>query len=407
MSKTIAANFSFFQSLVGFKNVDANSAPSKSSNLQVSISQASNQIVQNVDATKSGAKTEALYGWILHPVVDILFCCGGLVWLFFLAQFFGFEPAHMSKSVQMLMALASLGYIALAETHVMATLERVYKKDNFEKFAPYTKWAAAGCALLAVLGVFFPTLVPIYLKVYLLFVAQHFTAQTFGLTLLYCAKRNYFFSTREKFALSSLLQSTMCVAMLRQLTYRDYSVGSLLGFNLPDWSGMPEIFCQLAFAVVAVSAVSLLCVILRKWHANKQAFPVPAALVLFTGVAVFLVDNKISQYLWLYVPAFFHGSQYIAISLGLHIKEKGLPEGMSARQIGELITEPVALRYLGMLLVAALCFFQVLPFVAGLFGLNAVAVAASTFAAIHFHHFLTDSAIWKLRDPDVRKLLVA
>jgi hypothetical protein len=122
---------------------------------------------------------------------------------------------------------------------------------------------------------------------------------------------------------------------------------------------------------------------------------------------VFLVDNKVSQYLWLYVPAFFHGSQYIAISLGLHIKEKGLPEGMSASQIGELITEPVALRYLGTLLLAGLCFFQLIPFIAGFLGLNAIAVAASTFAAIHFHHFLTDAAIWKLSDPEVRKLLVA
>lgn len=347
------------------------------------------------------------YAWILHPVLDLLFCCGGFVWIFFLLHYFGFGAESISKPVQIMLSLAGLGAIGLSETHVMATLERVYKVDKREKFGAQTKIAAFACALLALTGSFFPVLVPTFLKIYLLFVAQHFTAQTFGLTLLYCIKRGYYLKDKEKLVLSTLLQSTMWVGVLRQLTFKEWSGTELLGFKLPFWEALPEVFCHIAEFAVLASAIGLVFVLARKWILEQKMIPAPALFMIITGVFVFLAGKDISQTLWIYVPAFYHGSQYIAISLALYLKEKGLPEGVSMDQIGSLVTEPVALRYLTLLLVCALAFFQVLPILVGFLGINAAAFAASSFAAIHFHHFITDRAVWKLRDPEIKRLLVA
>ena len=356
---------------------------------------------------KSEPVSDNAYGWILHPVLDLLFCCGGIVWIFFVLHYFGFGADSISKPAQVMIALASLGAIGLSETHVMGTIARAYKGENFEKYAPQTKIAAVACIILAIIGCIYPVLVPVLLKIYLLFVAQHFTAQTFGLTMLYCAKRKYYLNTLEKRVLATLMQSTMCVAVLRQLTFREWSGENLLGFALPFWGALPEWICHAAEFVVVGAAVALLIVITNKWKTQKKIIPLPAAMIIITGVSIFLAGKNVSQTLWIYVPALFHGSQYICISLALHLKEKGLPEGVPPSQISSLITEPVALRYLGMLLIGALVFFQLLPFLAGQIGLNSAAFAASTFAAIHFHHFITDRAIWKLRDPETRRLLVS
>ena len=348
------------------------------------------------------------YEWILHPVLDLLFCCGGAVWIFYAIHFLAFGPESTAKPVQIMLALSALGAIGLSETHVVATLQRIYcKRDQRRKFAPYTVWAAVGCALVGLAGCFFEQLVPVFLKVYLLFVAQHFTAQTYGLALLYCAKRAYVLKAWEKRILGALMQSTMLAAVLRQLTFRDWGDANLFGYQLPFWGPLPAWICQAADTCVGICALAMVMVVGRKWQACGRFMPLPAVLLTVTGVVIFIVGKHINSTLWIYVPAFFHGSQYIAVSLAFYLKEKGLPAGISAREIATQVTEPVAIRYLTLLFVCAVCFFHGLPFAAHLIGLKATTIAASTFAAIHFHHFLADRAIWKLRDSDVRKLLIA
>lgn len=347
------------------------------------------------------------YKWILHPALDLTFSCGGLVWFLFILHFFGFGAGSAAKEVQIMVSLAGLGAVALGESHLFATIHRVYTSRTCRGFAPRSSIAALACVILAILGFFVPQLPAIYLKVYLLFVSQHFLAQAYGLSLLYCAKWGYALSKHEKTALSFLMQSAIWLAVVRQLSLDSWIPVDLLSVKLPVWKLLPEWVALASEGIVWLALSYFGALILRRWALEKRCLPLPAIFMIFSGLAIFMVPSKYSQVLWIYVPAFFHASQYIVISLALHLKERGFPEGINSEQIAYLVSEGPSIRYLCFLLFLGLGFFQLLPVVAAALGFNSIVFAASTFACIHFHHFITDSAIWKMRDPETRRLLLS
>src|SRR5262245_59495387 len=76
------------------------------------------------------------FGWILHPAIDLLFCCGGLVWLLFAFHYFFVAPSHNETLVSALSLLVILGTHVLSETHTSATLFRAYRtRETRERYA--------------------------------------------------------------------------------------------------------------------------------------------------------------------------------------------------------------------------------------------------------------------------------
>ena len=174
--------------------------------------------------------------WIISPVIDLLFCCGGIVWLFFILNISTNFPHGPSALVQTMALFALVGTHALSEPHVAATLHRMYTSGRTE-----TQFKFSACiaplvlATVGLLGLYLPGVTPILTKVYLLWVVQHFTAQTYGFALLYCYRAGYKITVLEKQTLSALLSSTAVFAMLRQLTYHEWSANGFLAQKLPVW----------------------------------------------------------------------------------------------------------------------------------------------------------------------------
>src|SRR6185295_9892019 len=123
----------------------------------------------------------APYGWILSPAIDLLFSCGGLVWLFFGLHHFIVGSHSRDFVAQALVVIVILATHLLSETHNIATLQRIYQDEDKTKFAYFKTKLVAICGTLAILGLAFPPLAAIFTKVYLVWVSQHFTAQTYGL----------------------------------------------------------------------------------------------------------------------------------------------------------------------------------------------------------------------------------
>lgn len=348
------------------------------------------------------------YEWILHPAIDLLFCCGGLLWVLFALHFFVVIPHHAAELLQILAFVSVAGTHLFSETHTIATLVRVFGSEEKRKeYSFYTHGAAlAGCAAILA-GLFVPGVTPILAKLYLMWVIQHFTAQTFGLCLLYCYKREYWLSNLEKGALSTLLNCTAVMAIIRQFTYKEWSANGFLAQRIPFWGPLPEWIFQASTIAVILAAVIFVGLVVKKAVVEKKVLPLPAAMLVLTGVGMFCVPLNVTSVLFLYAPAFFHGAQYIVLSSAVYLKEQGLPEGYKPSQIFSVLKQGTGLRYLGFLLMGAITVYLGIPRLLQEFGFNFGLAFATIFSVVSLHHFITDQAIWKLRDPKLRKMILS
>lgn len=358
---------------------------------------------------KSPLTSPSSSGWIINPTIDLLFCCGGLVWTLFLLHWFfiGATPDGNNPLVQALALLAVVGTHALSETHTAATLVRVYRSpESINQYSTYTKWAALTCGALALAGLFIEGLTPILAKVYLIWVVQHFTAQTYGLSLVYCYKRGYMLSGYEKRLLWLLMNLTAAFAVIRQFTYQQWNPDGFLGQRIPFWGPLPE-------WILTATLIALLCVaglfarqVVRRAIAGGQLLPLPTALLVLTGMAIFLFDSGISSVIWLYVPAFYHGSQYLVLTTACYLKEKQLPAKMTSLGVASALLKSDGIRYQGLLFILGFFIFVGVPRFLEEFGFDYTLTFATIFSVINLHHFITDQAIWKLRDPQLRKVII-
>ena len=98
------------------------------------------------------------------------------------------------------------------------------------------------------------------------------------------------------------------------------------------------------------------------------------------------------------------------MSLGFYLKEKGLTEGRISEVGQHLLKEfvsPAGLRYWAMVIMAGIALYVGIPHVLTAYGFEFVIVATVIQACVNFHHFVTDAAVWRLRDPVSRKILIA
>jgi hypothetical protein len=304
----------------------------------------------------------------------------------------------------------TMGLVILAsshlfgEAHISATLFRIYGSDDMRnRFKTCTIWLPFLGLLLCVAGLFHPFVTAVMLKVYLLWVFQHFVGQAYGLCLLYCQKRHYTLSIFDKKLLLLMLNSAAAMAITAQLTSNNFSTENFLGQALPDWGFLPHsinTFC----ALLLQASVGALCVqICWKSLVGRQYFPLPALLMLLTVIATFTSNPSAS--LWLYLPAFFHATQYLAVTVSQYLKERQAA-AENARDIWKQIAQPVGLKYYSNLLVIAVLLYVLLPTLLSFCGFPRELTFASVFAVVNLHHFLTDMTIWKMRDSKTRNSLV-
>jgi hypothetical protein len=346
--------------------------------------------------------------WIIDPWIDLLFCCGGLVWIFFAFHYFVLGPKGNGPAVQALALLALAGTHALSETHTAATLVRAYGKDETRRrHSLYTHWAALACGALAIAGMTVPGVAPILAKIYLMWVIQHFTAQTYGLTLLYCYKNGYKLGDLDKRIVWLLLNITAVYALVRMFTLKEFSANGFLAQHIPFWGPLPPwIFagCTLALEAAAVLFASM---VIHKAIAKRSVIPLPALLMVATGVMIFVFGRDMSGILWLYVPAFFHGSQYVVLSASCYLKENACGSDGQPVSVRKLLFELPGVRYQLMLFIIGLFIYLGLPRLLQDFGFDYTLAFASIFSCVNIHHFLVDSVLWKMRDPATRQVLLS
>lgn len=363
------------------------------------------------DSTPSetvAVKSEAPYPWIMGPVVDILFSCGGCLWIMtFMTLGLGSKD-WSSPPAQFCWYFAIIANLTLANSHAPATLYRVYTNPRLYSTIGRTSNVLAVILFITMIVAMANPVFAIFLwKIFTFWIIQHYLAQSYGITLLYCFKRGYYLNNKEKELLHWLFHCTLIYAVLAMLTYKEYGSMSFGGLELPFWGPIPEPIFLAWRVVLQLSVAAFAVVVLRKYMREKKAFPFPALLTLTTAVVLYASLAAYNNLMMMFLPAFLHGAQYLVITGAYYIKEQDLLKGESFHKIGSKMRTRSFLKWFTIIFSIGLFVWVLLPGMLVKLGLAYGLTIISIQACHGFHHFALDMFIWRLRDPELRKLLIA
>lgn len=350
------------------------------------------------------------YGWILHPVFDAFFVCGGMLWVFFAFHYFVLG-GHLSgaPAAQGLYVMVAVLTHVFADAHIVATGWRLaHAPKSQESFLFYTRIWPTICLGLFAAGILHPAVTPILVKLSLFWVIQHFMAQSYGIALIYCYKRGYILSAFEKSVFHTVMNLTAAYAILRQLVYPAWGERTVVFTKVPFWGPLPEWTMVVCSGALIGAGALLVLLLVRKAMVQRQVMPLPAIAVALTGVLIHVWGSDLAPTVWIYAPIFYHGSQYLAISLAWDLKSKGLPEGVPTSRIASVAFGPAGLRYMALVVGAGIVLYVGVPRILEEAGIATYTLGIATaYGALNFFHFLTDRYIWRLRDPSIRERLLA
>ncbi len=349
------------------------------------------------------------YPWILHPVLDILFCCGGLIWILLL---FAYTLGHGSldnPAGQLFWVTVLLANFAFADSHAPATYFRIYTTPELRSRLGKPT-IISGLALLCLTIACFmnTTLAGICYRIWTFWIIQHFIAQSYGVTLLYCIKRQYYLNNTEKKLLWLLYQGILGFAILVTLPAHMRVDTHINELQVPFYVDLPSWVLPAASAVLAGLTLTFVGVCIRKYIKEKKIIPFPAAFLIVTSLVFFgTVLGYCNMFVNLLIGAFYHGSQYLVVTAAAYIKQRGLPENVTFHQIARQLRTKPLLQWYALMLSIGIIIWVVMPKVLMAYGFGLGLIVAAIQSTYSFHHFILDAYIWKLRDPKVRNILVA
>ncbi len=252
------------------------------------------------------------YPWIVQPVVDLLFVCGGLPLLLIgvnVATIGWRVPFDGNTIVQRsLLILILFGQHLFADAHNAATHLRIWGSgEDRDRFAFYRIWLTLTCLPLFLLGLVSPRATSVFVYLYLITVFWHYAAQAFGISLIYLAKRGYLLSVRERFIYKYFFVSLSAMTIVRFVTFRALSAEVWFGIPIPFWGPLPHVLYQAVASGFALFATLLCMIVVRKAAFDRMLLPLPSALIIATTAWLGISLGPANSLLWLYVPAFFHG----------------------------------------------------------------------------------------------------
>jgi hypothetical protein len=352
------------------------------------------------------------YKWIMGPVIDMLFVCGGFFWLLILGLYAtGFKvDLYGSPGAFTLATISVLGLQLMGDAHQPATLFRVYgSKQTRDKLG--VKVALIGVLAIAVgLCTFFvASTTTLFLKIILAWGIQHQLAQSYGIALVYCYKRKYYLNKLEKQSMFVMVQATIIYMIVRMFAVKDFAEFTLnRTYNVPFWQFLPEWAATVAGVALGVSILVFAGMVARKYMQDKQMFPVPGLCALMTLIALAVIPGDKFLIIWyLFSTWWFHSCQYLVITTAFYLKERGLPAHVSFHEIGKMMWSSTFAKYYSLLFGFGFVVYYLWPNWMVDHGAEKAIALAAVYVASNLHHYITDALIWKLRDPAVQKLLIA
>ncbi|MBX9720796.1 MAG: hypothetical protein K2X81_05345 [Candidatus Obscuribacterales bacterium] len=347
--------------------------------------------------------------WIINPVVDLFFCCGGLLWgLLLLHAIFAGGPTGLEahSNVFSVALCQLLGVMLFADPHNAATLLRLYGKEDLRsKYSGVAYGGGLSAICLAIMCMNSSSFLVLAVKMYVILIWQHLSAQAYGVAMIYCGRHKFILDKVQTFLFKSLFNSIAIYVIVRQLSSRDFGFDSFLGISLPQWTLLPSFCLSGAEATLLVSFICFCAMFIRKAMRERRALPLPVIMIIITMLVAAFPQRGVFDLFALYLPAFFHSTQYLVVTTFAEMKERRTTERAEQQTATDSFASKQNFEYWGTLVFGGIAIYLVIPLLCNKFAVPFQVAAAAVFCAVNLHHFVVDSMIWKLRDPHLRAQL--
>jgi hypothetical protein len=337
-----------------------------------------------------------------------LFWGAGLAYILVFCLFLGAGGLVMSVAPAWLMMLL---VVFLSMPHYGATLLRAYEREEdrraYRLFSTYSTGALILVFLWGIRDVWIGSLL---FTLYLTWSPWHYTAQNYGIALMFLGRRGIEVDpgTKRLLRLSLLFSFVISLFFIHgpatHSPFRGVQV-QFLSLNLPALFADVVMFASLL--LYAVTTVLVVAAIVRKGFRPAAPalgvlltqgvwFVVPAVIknwFPYAGPPIFQPGQEQYAFTWI---ALGHAVQYLWIT-AYYSRATGRVSS-AASFYGRAVLCGCTLWALPLLLFAP-GFLGTLPYDVGL--------ASVTAAVVNLHHFILDGAIWKLRESRVGKILLS
>lgn len=352
--------------------------------------------------------------WLFGPIPDLLFGCGGLYFLAFLAiALLGPRSTELIPEGLIPMAL-----VFTAVPHYGATLLRVYERSNDRRtYAFFAIWASLVVWGVFVWGVYDLLVGSLFLTLYLSWSPWHYSGQNYGIGLMLLGRAGVRVAPQAKRLLyASFFSSYLLVLLsthaampsasysptpvsLSESAYRYMSLGIPL-----DILGPMLLICAGVCVATSVGAIALL----RRTASWADLTPLLGVMLLqaawfsipvlarasntLQGLFPLSVQSVSYMLLWY---AFGHSLQYLWVTT-YYAKHTGTDRYGPFYWVKSYLAG-------GALFAVPTFLFSPLALGTHSFESGLGMLIAS---AVNLHHFILDGAIWKLRDGRIARILL-
>ena len=338
-----------------------------------------------------GALARPLGRTFVSPAFDLAFIGGGLSLVF----------GAIAWAGGLRFGLADLSLVLLFGNfaHFASSTVRLYSKPGALQTLPrsLTLWLPIG-TLVFFTGVLLHAgwLVTYVFAVFVIWSPYHYSAQAYGLAMMYAYRSECRLTDAQKQA----VWWACLVPFLWSLLRPDAGVAPILhGLGFRSVPTFEQVRWGTSLVLSAASLVTPVAVILGLRARAAVTLPLMSVMVVMTNAIWWTFFNYINAMWW---AAIFHGVQYLAIVTIFHVKERTRAE--SAR----FGAATHAVIFYGACVVLAWVLFVVWPDTYVGAGFDPALTSQLVVAVVNIHHFIVDAYIWRLRqDPNYRTVVDA
>lgn len=329
----------------------------------------------------------------VHPLVDYLLI-GGVLSLIVIPTLYKVSSGVLMTDVELLPWF----FLFSNSAHFASSTIRLYSKEGTRESLPFLTMALPLVTLVVLtLGIFFANNIGAWIQaIYLAWSPYHYTAQAYGLAVMYCYRSGFKLSKFEKRMLFLVALPPFIKVLLvtfQQTIIPWFAPAELVWVEdgISSWLTMPsKVIGILGLVLPAMLFVWL-------WKRHGKPIPLISLLVILTNAIWFVVFPLIEGVVWATV---FHGIQYLAIVLIFHVRDRLSDPANKHGVVWHVMW------FYGMCLALGYAMFNCMPFGFVAIGFGQAESVLLVVAAINIHHFIVDGYIWKLGRNDANAKIV-